>query len=178
MATSILGQPVTSGQPNRCIYEIVTEKIIGQLEQGVVPWHRPWANAGAPVNLASGRPYRGINVMLLCCAGYSSPYWMTYRQAQGLGGHVRKGEKSTLVVFWKWLQVGVDSEPQSEEETARLIPFLRYYNVFNLEQIDGIPASKIPAAKVRIIEPITAAQAVIDCMPGRPAIAHSGDRAF
>src|SRR5436853_4809106 len=119
-----------------------------------MPWDKPCADVGSPASLPTGRHYRGIDVVLLSCAGYSSPYWMTYKQAQDMGGHVRKGEKSTLVVFWKWLQVGVESEPQTEDETLRRIPFLRYYNVFNLEQIDGIPASKIPAAKAHTIEPI------------------------
>src|SRR5438128_4094020 len=130
MATAILSEPATSSQPKRNVYDIVTEKIIAQLEQGVIPWHKPWANVGAPVNLVTGRPYRGINVILLSCAGYSSPYWMTYKQAQDMGGHVRKSEKSTLVVFWKWLEAEGESEPDTEQETVRRTPLLRYYNVF------------------------------------------------
>src|SRR5438094_7585980 len=96
------GHSNSSTEPTKGkVYEIVTEKIIFQLEQGVIPWRKPWAQIGNPVNLPTGRHYRGINVMLLSCAGYSSPYWMTYKQAQEMGGHVCKGEKSTLVVFWK-----------------------------------------------------------------------------
>ena len=172
MAASILTPPERLN-----VYEIVTEKIIAQLEQGVIPWHRPWSDVGVPVNLPSGRHYRGINVMLLSCAGYSSPYWMTYKQAQEMGGHVRRGEKSTLVVFWKWLEVDAD-EPLTKEESIKRIPFLRYYSVFNLEQIDGIPASRIPTLKARNIEPIEAAQAIVDAMPNRPCIGHGGDKAF
>src|SRR5438128_2573917 len=143
MATGILTQsnPTASRQSARpTVYEIVTEKIVAQLAQGVIPWRKPWAGVGTPVNLATGRSYRGLNVVLLSCAGYSSPYWMTYKQAQEMGGHVRKGEKSTLIVFWKWLEIDPESQPETEREPAKSIPFLRYYSVFNLEQIEGISA--------------------------------------
>ena len=83
------------------VYEIVTEKIINLLEQGVVPWRKPWTSAGVPRNLVSKKPYRGINFFLLSASKYVSPFWLTFRQANELGGHVRKGEESTVVVFWK-----------------------------------------------------------------------------
>ena len=83
------------------VYAIVTEKIINLLEQGVVPWRRPWTSAGLPRNLVSKKPYRGINHFLLSASKYVSPFWLTMRQANELGGHVRKGEESTIVVFWK-----------------------------------------------------------------------------
>ena len=83
------------------IYAIVTEKIINLLEQGVVPWRRPWTSTGLPRNLVSKKPYRGINHFLLSASKYVSPFWLTMRQANELGGHVRKGEESTIVVFWK-----------------------------------------------------------------------------
>lgn len=82
------------------VYEIVTEKIIKMLEQGVVPWQRPW-KVNPPANLISGKPYRGINILLLFGSTYTSPYWLTFKQAASLGGHVRKREKANLVVFWK-----------------------------------------------------------------------------
>ncbi len=82
------------------VYEIVTERIIEKLQQGEIPWHMPWSNE-LPKNLKSGKTYRGINVFLLGSMGYSNPYWLTYNQANDLGGHVKKGEKSTMVVFWK-----------------------------------------------------------------------------
>ena len=83
------------------IYEIVTEKIVNLLEQGIVPWRRPWTSTGLPRNLVSKKPYRGINYFLLSASKYVSPFWLTMRQANELGGHVRKGEESTVVVFWK-----------------------------------------------------------------------------
>ncbi len=93
------------------IYAIVTDKIINLLEQGVVPWRRPWTSAGLPRNLVSKKPYRGINHFLLSASKYVSPFWLTMRQANELGGHVRKGEESTIVVFWK-----VDDAKQSTED--------------------------------------------------------------
>ena len=81
-------------------YEIVTESIIKQLESGVAPWRKPWRTE-MPANLVSKKEYRGINIFLLASLGYGSRYWVTYRQAQTLGGSVRKGEHGSKVVFWK-----------------------------------------------------------------------------
>ena len=84
------------------VYDIVTERIVELLEEGTVPWHKPWDTALAlPRSLATGTPYRGINVWLLSCTPYESPWWGTYRQIAERGGQVRKGERSTLVVLWK-----------------------------------------------------------------------------
>ena len=77
------------------IYAIVTDKIINLLENGVVPWRRPWTSTGLPRNLVSKKPYRGVNLFLLSASKYVSPFWLTMRQANELGGHVRKGEEST-----------------------------------------------------------------------------------
>jgi len=89
----------TVSNPARDVYSVLTDRIVNLLERGVVPWRQPWANVGAPKNLASGKPYRGFNVFALASASYSSPYWLTYRQAEERGGHVRKGEKGFLEVF-------------------------------------------------------------------------------
>ena len=82
-------------------YAIVNEKIISLLEAGIVPWRRPWASTGLPRNLVSKKAYRGINIFLLSASKYISPFWLTLRQANELGGHVRKGEESSIVSFWK-----------------------------------------------------------------------------
>ena len=76
-------------------YERITERIVSLLEQGTVPWHKPWqVQTGLPRNLVTQKPYRGINPFLLIALGYESPHWLTYRQAVQLGGNVKKGEKS------------------------------------------------------------------------------------
>jgi antirestriction protein ArdC len=82
-------------------YEIVTERIISLLEQGVIPWRRPWSPAGAPCSLVSKKIYRGVNFFLLSATKYISPYWLTLKQANDVGGSVRKGEHSEIVVFWR-----------------------------------------------------------------------------
>src|SRR5579862_3083825 len=95
------------------VYEIVTEKMIELLESGIVPWRKPWVGGGAPANLISKKPYRGINHFLLSASKYVSPYWLTFKQAKDLGGFVRAGEVSTLIVFWK-----VDPRPQQESDAT------------------------------------------------------------
>ena len=95
------------------VFETITSQIMAKLEQGVVPWHQPWnSTAGMPRNLLSQKAYRGINVWVLASAGYSSPYWLTYKQALEIGGHVRKGEHGAPVAFWKF----VDRVEETQEE--------------------------------------------------------------
>lgn len=122
------------------VYQVITDRVIALLEQGTVPWHKPWQGGQTmPRNLVSRRPYRGVNVFLLHAMAYASPYWLTFRQAQELGGNVRKGEKACPVVFWKWLDVDDAGEPAGK----RRVPFLRYYSVFNVAQCDGIQAPPV-----------------------------------
>jgi len=120
------------------VYQIVTDKIVAMLEAGVVPWRRPWTSAGLPRNLVTKKPYRGINHFLLSASKYVSPFWLTLKQANELGGSVRRGEQSTVIVFWKVDQKTTGQEKSGtddagSEETQRRF-LLRYYRVFNLEQ--------------------------------------------
>src|SRR5712671_594736 len=140
------------------IYSIVTGKIINLLESGVVPWRRPWTSTGLPRNLVSKKPYRGVNFFLLSASKYVSPFWLTMRQANELGGHVRKGEESTVVVFWKIedLNENGDNEENDERNVRRFL--LRYYRVFNLEQCE-LPQSvveKLPKVETHELVPISA----------------------
>ena len=82
------------------VYEIITERIIGQLESGVVPWRKPWKTQGnIPTNFVTKKPYRGINVILLSLTSYTSQYWLTFNQVKQLGGSVKKGQQSELVIY-------------------------------------------------------------------------------
>ncbi|KKX32879.1 zincin-like metallopeptidase domain-containing protein [Rhizobium sp. LC145] len=135
-------------RPDKDIYQRITGKIVDQLETGVRPWHQPWGANGTPTRPLrhNGVPYRGINTMLLwmetTANGYVSPYWMTYRQAQELGGQVRKGEISALVVYAGAIET--TEEAENGEEIEQRIPFLKGYPVFNCDQIDNLPARFTP----------------------------------
>jgi len=149
--------------PHQSVYQIVTEQIIKQLEAGVAPWHKPWTTR-TPLNLVSKREYRGINVFLLASLGFGSPYWLTYKQATEYGGHVRKGEHGTKVVFWK---IGTREVEDADGETIeRKSVLLRYYTVFNAEQCENI---KSPDPE-RVITPIAECERIVAGMPNRPAI--------
>ena len=165
---------------NTKVYEIVTERIVAALEKGTAPWRKPWAGGGSvsscgPVNLASRRPYRGVNVWLLHASGFSSRYWVTFNQARKLKGNVRKGEKGSLVVFWKKLPGKVVDGVKSRD-----FLMIRYSTVFNLSQCDGLTdpdASLAPAVAKPEPEAIASAQAIADAMPQAPTLTHGGGRA-
>lgn len=148
------------------VYEIVTDRIISQLEQGVIPWRKPWVN-GEPMNLVSKKAYRGINAIVLAMSDFASPFWVTFNQAKDLGGSVRKGEKGTPVMFWKFPK-RADVEAAKAKGEKVPAPIVRYYTVFNVTQCEGLD---VPAAAVRTNnERIAAAEAVVASMPNRPAL--------
>lgn len=129
------------------IYTRVTAKIIADLEQGVRPWLKPWSVEHAAGRItrplrANGKPYQGINVLLLwseaVAKGYAAPIWMTYRQALELGAHVRKGEHASTVVYAD--RIRRTETDETGADVAREIPFLKAYSVFNVEQIEELPA--------------------------------------
>ena len=125
------------------VYAIITDRIIGLLDKGVIPWQRTWKGAqGLPKNLLSNKPYRGVNVWLLAAQGYESPYWLTFKQAKQLGGSVTKGQKGTPVVFWKIIE---KDEVKDGEVKKTKVFFLRYYTVFNLEQTEDV---RIPKGRI------------------------------
>jgi antirestriction protein ArdC len=158
-----------AGKSHGSVYDIVTERILSELERGVVPWRKPWHTL-PPAKLVSKKHYRGINFFLLSLAGYGSQYWLTYRQAQALGGNVRKGEHGTKIVFWKFDKY--ETETAEGEAEERKSAFLRYYVVFNLEQTEGLKALlTLPPAR-----PIESAEAIVASMPNPPVL-EQGSRA-
>ena len=157
------------------VYEIVTEQVIKQLEQGVAPWKKPW-RCEMPCNLISGKEYRGINPFLLASQGYGSRYWLTFNQANKLGGHVRKGEKSSIVTFWKIGEFSKENKETGKLEDRKSI-LLRYFAVFNVEQTEGI-ADKLGLGKAGPRVPnIEACESIVSGMPNAPAMQQS-DRAW
>jgi len=136
----------STATPRADLYTRVTERVIADLEAGVRPWTKPWDAAntydiGLPVR-HNGIPYRGVNVLILwgeaLGKGYSSPVWMTFKQALALGVSVRKGEHGSMVVYAdRFTRVETDVNGNDVE---REIPFLKAYTVFNVAQIDGLSA--------------------------------------
>ena len=126
------------------ICENITAAIIAELEKGVMPWSKPWAGSGGPVmpRRHTGARYRGINILILWhateAAGYRSPHWMTFKQALEYGGCVKKGERSTQIVYAD--RVTKTETNESGENVERNFSFLKAYSVFNAEQIDRLPA--------------------------------------
>jgi antirestriction protein ArdC len=165
------------------VYGIVTEQIVKALDEGTVPWHRPWdAAAGAPRNAVSKKAYRGINVWLLGLFGarYESNYWLSYKQAQQLGGNVRKGEKALQVIFWKVETVRKgDPDENGDAPTGRRF-ILRYYNVWNVEQCD-LPEriwAKLVPPKAPQWDRIERAEVIVAAMPKAPTIREGGEQAY
>ena len=159
-------------------YKLVTDRIIEALEAGIVPWHKPWKAYGSnvPMSLSTGKAYNGVNVWTLSATamlrGYSSAWWITFKQAKERGGSVRKGEKGTPVVFWKFIE---KTDPATGDVTER-IPLLRYFTVFNVEQCDGIEAPVSEPMPER--DPIEACEAIARGYVGSPEVKHGGDRAY
>ena len=126
----------------------ITDELIRIIDRGVLPWRKPWTVGGSSVPLRqNGEPYQGINNFLLTMrtmmAGYSSPYWMTLRQANALDAKVIKGSKSSLVVYYGTADRSRDGETADDEAEAddtKAIPFMKSYRVFNAEQIEGLDA--------------------------------------
>lgn len=147
------------------IYENITNLIIEKLKSGVIPWHQPWTTS-FPKNMVSGKEYRGINLLILGLSTHTSPFWVTYKQALKLKGNVRRGSKGMRIVFWDMRKVN------DEDDKERVIPFLKSYVVFNLEQTEGILA---PESDKPEIEPLEACESLIQGMPNRPEFHMGGN---
>jgi antirestriction protein ArdC len=148
-----------SAQGQDTIYQMVTDTVIAALEAGTIPWEQGWTARGyLPTSMSTGKPYRGLNPFLLNLRGYGSPFWGTFNKIKELGGMVRKGEKSTVVVFWKRILVKDDTSPDG----VKPIFMLKYYRVFNAEQADGLPDKFYPKPDDGDVEHLTDADAALD----------------
>lgn len=160
----------------RDLYAEVTNKIVAQLEAGVRPWAPSWSGGDITPLRANGEPYRGVNVLMLwaeqMAKGYTQRRWLTFKQAKEAGGRVRKGERSALVIYVNAI------ERENEDGEAVRIPFLRSYNVFNVEQIDGLGAEwfETPPAPGEGPDKIPAAEAFFAATGAE--VRHGGGRAF
>ena len=174
------------------VYQRVTERITDLLKQGVVPWQRPWdAHVGPPRNGASGRHYRGLNIFLLTLAGFDSPWWLTPRQVNGLGGHIRKGERVTWIYFFKpWVRkdqgieaTGMADGTEGKPGKTRPVLIARAYRVVNVDQCQGpgidrfLEKHAVDRPPQNDHDPIAGCEEIVAGMPSPPAIRHGGNRA-
>lgn len=164
------------------LYQTVTDQIIDAMQRGVIPWKKPWkATGGCPRNIR-GRRYRGINALLLAMhsavSNWTHPVYLTFSQTKELGGTVRKGERSAMVVLWK------TSVPEKYAANPQACPaderkwLLRYYRVFNVAQVDGLPPQALPEIIDNGLSTIEACEEIVANMPKRPLIRESGQGAF
>lgn len=165
------------------IYQAVTDRILETLDKGTVPWRHPIKRSadhdGLPRSMNSKKPYRGVNIFLLAMTawakGYESAYWLTYKQAKAQGGQVRKGEKASLVIFWKRY-----ATTDKETGDKKVVPVMRHYNVFNAEQVEGIEVTDAvpPDPDAEPFKPIDEAENIVTGYAGGPVIEHGGGQAY
>jgi antirestriction protein ArdC len=154
------------------MYEMVTRLITERLEAGVIPWKMPWKTGSSnPRNLVSKKMYRGFNFFYLLSFRFERPYFLSWKQVQDLGGKVKKGSKTYPVIFWKMLD--------SNTEENKKVPFLRYYSLFHVDDVEGIDPAKIPndTAHQNDFEPIAACEEIIERWKDSPVIEQGHDYA-
>lgn len=167
-------QKQTSGKD---VYTIITEKIIERLEKGCVPWQQQWNDTGLPKNLISGKPYRGINIMLLASLGYQENLFLSFKQIQDIGAKVKKDEKGHQVIYWNYLQkMEQEIEIPDEKAEFKKTATLRYYTVFNISQCENIPQDLLKTARIPVTNP--SCEYVIENMPDVPLIRHKENKAY
>ena len=157
------------------VHEIITNRIIEQLEKGVIPWKKPW-KSDWPMNYKYKTRYRGINVPILASTEFNSPYWLTFKNVGEFGGRVKKGEKGTVIVFWKMLEA--KDEDTNDETDKKLVPYLRYHRVWNLDQTEGIDYENPKPRTNGEVGLIDEAEKIIADMPNSPKIQFAGQGAF
>jgi antirestriction protein ArdC len=167
------------------VYQRITNRIVAELEQGVRPWFKPWNAEHAAGRITrplrhNGQPYSGINVLMLwseaVAKGYAAPIWMTFKQAQELGAYVRKGEHGSLVVYAD--RITRTETDDTGQDVERQIPFMKGYTVFNVEQIDGLPAH-YHAKAAPVLDPVQRIEHAEEFFAAtRADIRHGGNMAF
>ena len=171
----------------RDLYKEVTEKIIGMIELGVAPWRRTWSTYGLARNYATGHIYTGINLLLMNNTSHLIPYFMTYAQVKERGGNIRKGAKAEMVIYFNVYYKDANDQTLEKEaaltrkhngEEIQILKFIRYYNVFNIADIEGIEF-EIREVILNPNEKIAACERIVTNMPNPPEIkVQSSNRAF
>jgi len=170
----------SKSKSKKSVAQIVTEQILGKLDKGEIPWRKPWTVVGGCPRSIRNKPYRGANTILLGMTGRPGP-WLTYKEAERRGGHVKKGEKGSFVVFFKFLDKQTKDKQTGEIKKDR-IPLMRYYKVFSLEQCEGVSEPKWLAQARAKVEtnthtPIEQAEALWAAYEDKPKVEHGSTRA-
>ncbi len=162
------------------LYERINQLILEKLRQGTAPWKMSCSSYGPVRNYVSGKRYRGINALLLGCMDYEYPLFMTFNQVKTLGGTLKKGSKSIPVVYWKRLVYASENgnsvvqDSEKENDDVKVVPFLKYYNVFNIACVEGVDF-KLPAKSIAH-DPIESCERIISRMPTPPVIRYTGNQ--
>ena len=158
------------------VYQVITDRIIATIQEtGALPWRCPWVQ-DTPKSLASGKPYRGVNIFLLGAQRFASPYWTTYKQAAERGGNVRKGEKASPCLFSGYFAKGEKGKLRPADKADKAAFYVvKYYSVFNATQCDGLD---VPTSAVKAhFDPIEACERIVSGYPDAPPIEHGGNMA-
>lgn len=184
------GQPASNLKartPNsKDLYQKYTDLIIDRLEQGFVPWRQPWTELGLPSNYLTKKPYRGINLWILLSYNHQIPYYLTFRQVQGIGGKIKKGAKAIPICFWNFVY--------RDDETGAIIPkehitsypkerlnrrgYLKEYKVFPLEQIEGVDWDLPNHIKNEGFDPRENCEQILSEMAFPPKLKHGEAQAY
>lgn len=157
------------------VYQLVTDRIITALNEKIVPWRKSWTDSGIPRNLVTKRTYSGVNLLLLNIMGFEHNLFLTFKQVKTLGGSIIKGEKSIPVVFTKMNEKEVEKNGEKVIEKKSM---LRYYNVFNISQVKGLPNEFIPNEQGSDNKEIFECTAIVDGMQNKPKIEHRQQEAY
>lgn len=153
------------------VYDDITEKLVMSLEEGKIPWKKPWRSDGAngPTNLFTGRPYTGINIFILGMSPFQSPYWMGFGQMKKCGGWLKKGSQHTKIIRWAPI---MKTDDAGETHCVGLTPLV--LQVFNTDQMEKVDIKKF---EERVVQSHTEAEKIVDGMPKRPELVFGGNRA-
>lgn len=164
------------------IAQQITDRIISELEKGAAPWVKPWRTlkqapgAGMPYNPASGTQYRGVNHFWLGMQPWAMPWFVTYKQAQALGGTVKAGQKGTPVVYWNVHRK--ETTGDNGEAVTSAYAFVKSYWVFNVEQCEGLELPPMPETPAPDFDAVPAVMALVDRLALSGGLTHAGDQAY
>lgn len=185
-ATNNAARRRSSGKPKRTTQQIKADAcaiILAQMDElDLAPWHMPWVkNLHRQQNALTGKPYRGANTWFTAARNYQDHRWVTYKQAEKLDGHVRKGEKGTRILFWKFPETSQDKETDADDRPAPrryAMPLVRESHVFNIAQCDGLNLPAVPELNTGHTWSTDFAIQLVDAMPNPPQLSWGHNQAL